>query len=197
MKRFLASKGSSVALCLILLIQSTISLGSLQCPTAIAKDCYCQREPKFIFNCTQNNEQITFESKILSPWELLKVTCSNVFNERIFESLNFDRNTLNNSKYWVVSINECPTSVVSLIGSSILSRMNQEAYGKIYFNELTFLPQNIFQYLSRLSFLDFEGNELRNLSENTFAHQINLKSLKLTVNKLPILPENIFKNLTN
>ena len=72
-----------------------------------------------------------------------------------------------------------------------------ESLKKLYlhFNKLSNLPENIFENLIKLEWLDLQNNNLSTLPEKIFDNLVKLKWLDLSYNNIEDLPENIFENL--
>ena len=78
---------------------------------------------------------------------------------------------------------------------NIFNNLNQLQILWLSGNQLTQLPENIFNNLNQLQILWLNGNQLTQLPENIFQKLIQLQTLWLSGNKLTQLPENIFNNL--
>lgn len=191
----------------------------LECPTKISDNCTCRTKPIFSFECFRNNERISIETGQFDTWNRLYVRCTNGSVDELYESFNFRKNQQNFDAIDGLQIDSCPESVVQLIRNTFISYftgtvfnvtinqstmppenifngLNSLFWLNLRGNQMTMLPENIFHDLTKLEFLYLHKNSLKELSGNVFHRLTSLRWLYLNGNQLTMLPENIFNGLT-
>lgn len=107
--------------------------------------------------------------------------------------MNFTQN-YQSQKFAELKIDLCSESVISLIGASVISQSSETSL-IITINDLTTLPDNIFNGLNNLLSLRLSGTNLTTIPEKILNSPTQLEWLDLSQNHLTALFEHTFNGL--
>lgn len=225
MKRKFISKSSLIAIGFFLLIQLTAF--ECYCPDRLYEGCVCQYKYLNCSKNNEAilMEEIAIEEISLTRHDgserSTEFKCTNITTNGEIISENLLKSLRLFYFYSVrhITIDSCPVSVMKLLGnySKIYDKFRKlkiKPNGAvrpgdylIYIsgmrrldlggNNLTIMPENIFENNTELVELELSGRDLIELPEMIFKNLTNLKKLVLNRNKLTQLPRNIFQNLKN